>query len=1007
MRDRTSRWAVIAGSTPIKRQHGGSVWAARAESLTVSIRKSIQAVGTAGSAPDPEAPPGPILSGMHISEPNRNSELGLALRERRVVGVNTQSTGVFRDRSREPDILVAPPVGSPVVIECKYAGQDARLLTDARKRLGLRLAPSLGGATIERALMVVYSSDLQWAGSVVNSELRYALLAGKTPQEYSRFPRDGWLEGSVGDLAEFVELVSTTMSGAAAGRVVNAVDETAGVLNRRASRDPQMRKGLSDLLHQEPGNQANGMAATIVVNACLFHNLAAGVAGAPRLAQLRRGGIYPQGLVIDAWDTILDHNYLPIFWIAKRIVALLETSLAQDLIAAAANACEELAGQSMVTVGDLTGQVFGKLIVDRKYLAANYTLPESAALLAGLAVSRMDVAWGDPEVVGRLRIGDLACGTGALLSAAYSQARSRMRRAGLNDRGMHKQIMERSLVGADVLPAAAHLTLMLLAAAHPSVAFDDTRIGQLKLGEHADTGEPLLGSLDLLDSDSTPSLWGAGRVAVGGRAEQTDAAGRQPVLTVEDRELDLAIMNPPYIRNTKNQGGVAGVFLAAFAAFGIPEDVRKKMGEKLSRLRKQAGSVGHGHAGLGSDFVGLAYQKTRPDGTIALVLPDTFTVSNAWKKARDLLLGSCADPIVIAHTSDTRSFSADTGMAEVLVIARKAPGNGTATWVTLNRRPSSAVEATEVARSVGQANESYGTIRVGNDDIGVYVRSKHAAITSNLDLAIAATSLANGQPTLPRGLLQLDIPMCQLGELGERGPDSSAIGYSIMKGIPSKAHTRRGRYAGPFQITNPRGRPTYPTLWHHSEGRTMMVTPDSEARPHPGEEQRASDVWARSAGRLHYSLEFRFTSRSLSACYTEPCIGGRAWPVFFPEQETWEKALCLWANTTFGLISYWWIGGLQHAGRAQMSIERIHEIPTIDCRRLTSRQLSRLDEVFDHFKDRELLPAYQAWKDDTRKALDESVMTALDLQLPDIAGAVGILRDQWSREPTVTGHKGQ
>jgi hypothetical protein len=35
---------------------------------------------------------------------------------------------------------------------------------------------------------------------------------------------------------------------------------------------------------------------------------------------------------------------------------------------------------------DLTGAVFQKLIADRKFLAAYYTTPASAALLAGLAI---------------------------------------------------------------------------------------------------------------------------------------------------------------------------------------------------------------------------------------------------------------------------------------------------------------------------------------------------------------------------------------------------------------------------------------------------------------------------------------------------------------------------------------------------------------------------------------------------------------------------------------------
>ena len=57
---------------------------------------------------------------------------------------------------------------------------------------------------------------------------------------------------------------------------------------------------------------------------------------------------------------------------------------------------------------DLTGRIFQKLIADRKYLATFYTLPASAALLARLAVAKMQgVDWFDPKAIGKLRIGAL------------------------------------------------------------------------------------------------------------------------------------------------------------------------------------------------------------------------------------------------------------------------------------------------------------------------------------------------------------------------------------------------------------------------------------------------------------------------------------------------------------------------------------------------------------------------------------------------------------------------
>ena len=80
---------------------------------------------------------------------------------------------------------------------------------------------------------------------------------------------------------------------------------------------------------------------------------------------------------------------------------------------------------------DLTGRIFQRLIADRKYLATFYTLPASAALLARLAVAKIEgVDWSDAEAIGKLRVGDFACGTGALLSAVYEQIAARHERGG-------------------------------------------------------------------------------------------------------------------------------------------------------------------------------------------------------------------------------------------------------------------------------------------------------------------------------------------------------------------------------------------------------------------------------------------------------------------------------------------------------------------------------------------------------------------------------------------------
>ena len=109
-------------------------------------------------------------------------------------------------------------------------------------------------------------------------------------------------------------------------------------------------------------------------------------------------------------------------------------------------------------------------------MATFYTLPASAALLARLAVAKMDVDWSDAEAIGKLRVGDFACGTGALLSAVYEEIASRHERAGGDPVALHPVMMEEVLYGCDVMPSAIHITGSTLSGVEPSVGFERSRL---------------------------------------------------------------------------------------------------------------------------------------------------------------------------------------------------------------------------------------------------------------------------------------------------------------------------------------------------------------------------------------------------------------------------------------------------------------------------------------------------------------------------------------------------
>ncbi len=167
--------------------------------------------------------------------------------------------------------------------------------------------------------------------------------------------------------------------------------------------------------------QTHRMACAIIANAMAFHDHVYGMhAGiqplddvcGPRVAN-------PKAAVVSAWDHILTINYWPIFAIAKDLVSQLPTQEAVKLLRLLRDTASEVAATGVTNAHDLTGRIFQHLIADRKYLATFYTLPSSAALLARLAVAKMEgVDWASADAIG------------GLLSAVYEQIALRHERAG-------------------------------------------------------------------------------------------------------------------------------------------------------------------------------------------------------------------------------------------------------------------------------------------------------------------------------------------------------------------------------------------------------------------------------------------------------------------------------------------------------------------------------------------------------------------------------------------------
>ena len=444
------------------------------------------------------------------TERNANNALGDLLRSMMPgCEVRSENTQTFLDHpGRHADVLIAAPGRSPVVVEAEYA-PAAEVEKDASERLGLHVQGQ--PLTVEAAIAVRYPQVVEDAYDVrqvlAESRLSYYVLH----QDGSRFPESGWLGGSVSDLADLAHLVSVPQKAVeqAADTLEQGIGQAAKRLEETAKLRPNLTPVIARLLGMSDVPQTRRMACAIIANAMVFHQRIAGMHQEVKTLRLVCGPnvANPQGETLAAWENILKINYWPIFAIAKDILEQLPGGAAASILRELLETAQGVEATGVDNAHDLTGRIFQRLIADRKYLATFYTLPASAALLARLAVAKMDsVDWSDAGAIGRLRIGDFACGTGALLSAVYEQVASHHERAGGDSTSLHPVMMEEVLYGCDVMPSAIHITGSTLSGMRPNVGFKQSRLYTMPYGKQKDSTvkirfpgvAPSLHSLDLV-----------------------------------------------------------------------------------------------------------------------------------------------------------------------------------------------------------------------------------------------------------------------------------------------------------------------------------------------------------------------------------------------------------------------------------------------------------------------------------------------------------------------------
>ena len=916
-----------------------------------------------------------------------NVWLAAALRE---YGLTARAEQIQPGNRRiDVEVRIGPVV---VALEAEHGqspNKQASAIRDADARLQQGLA--------QCALAVCYP-DNTTEESLPTARLLWSV------REPSLAAPSTWHEGDVEKLATVLRLLPAQLGDpdVLAAVLSASLDGAVARLSESQKRDlaltldlPLARRGANGT------DTAAKRALLVIVSAVMFHaRLDSHLRGMkdeemhstvaawpPAKAPVCAEAADPIAAFSEAWTLILRLDYKPIFETALAALSSCPHDLAlTDAIRESARAALAVVRNIAGLRHDLLGRIFHTVLDSARYDGSFYTTTPAATLLATLAIADDMCDWQDPEAIARLRITDPACGTGTLLMAAAERIRDLAPKGQDNvvEAPVSTSLIEEVLCGYDVNLTATHMAATTLGLLSPTTYFRQMKIGRAFLGvDHL--GAAYLGSLEFLDHQPYLIPWPKAAQAV----SQIDSGEA----IVQAEPADLVIMNPPYTRDSLRHD-----------QFTSAEESKLKAREKVLFANTPV-RLSHN----GSTFLYLADFLAKEDvGTVAVVLPLVGATNYSTLDIRKYLASRYhIETIVTSHDPQRIYFSENTSIGEMLLICRRWPADTAkpaTRVVNLAINPATPATAISVAHAITNAEiGDYGTLqewpaeKIAAGDWGAvqflspYLCTKFADIKSQKLLrSIPLGEIADIGPD-GRGIrgvfLRSKMPSIPLGEIADIGPAGQGIRGVFLR---SKMPDEEGRMA----------------LWQHDTKRTqsMATTADTHIIAKPRKEHLAESYW-NQRGTLLLPTRIRLnTVRVLSVRLDTPALGSLWVPCRLQVSRDclleWEKALCIYLNSSIGVLAILGDRTNKTPSYPQLSLDDLRKLMVPDFAAIGDGAAA-LAAVYDAHAEDTLLPLPQMNNCPVRRALDDAVIATLGLD----GEMVATIRRSLAMEPSVTGRR--
>jgi hypothetical protein len=404
----------------------------------------------------------------------------------------------------------------------------------------------------------------------------------------------------------------------------------------------------------------------------------------------------------------------------------------------------------------------------------------------------------------------------------------------------------------------------------------------------------------------------------------------------------------------------------------IPNEIIEIIGRRMDEKLRQYLNIGL--AGEALPFLYLAYKYLDEDCVIAFVLPRAVLAGISWFLARVLLALKFHLKYVIVSSDSEKgyNFSEGASISEVLLVAKKTskhePSEET-TFVILTKKPSTALEGVLTAGSILEAKRERRIQYVGEGVEFIIRTVNRKTLLKHIDnwnrfVAIPEYLLSDYIfKLLDENLISKDdygikLPLVKLGNILKTIYIKRKVGGKIVKeGIKSigiDAHQFYELYVK--AISSP-----YPALIGTEEEfrKTMKIKPNAYVIPKNEKvKEKAIDAFLVYAGRILVpGVNIRWNTSHVIALYSEQeMLSNTHYAIKLnvgqPMELYAEKALVLWFNTTWGLLTILVNREETEGAWAQLKMGQWILMPVLDVTSLRHEILTKLAEIFDKYAEK-------------------------------------------------------